>query len=203
LSRPSIEFLLYLAGRSGPQTALTAAEGTLLKTFARGRTCVVEVGVHHGATSAGLASVMAPAGRLWLIDPYVRHTWPERLMGFSFAECIARRSVRPWADRIRFIRLPSTAAASQVSRGEAAQLIFIDADHSYESVRADLFAWAPCLANSGALAFHDSRPCPGRPELDSATGPVRLVDEMLRGEHGTWSLVAEADSLAILRRGTG
>jgi hypothetical protein len=29
-----------------------------------------------------------------------------------------------------------------------------------------------------------------------------LVDEILRGEHGAWSLMAEADSLAAFRRAT-
>ena len=143
---------------------------------------------------------MAPAGRLWLVDPYVHGTRPERLLGLSFAEHIARRSVNRWAGRVRFVRLTSIAAARQLALDSPADLIFIDADHSYEAVRGDFLAWVPHLAPDGVIAFHDSRPCPARPDLDAATGPVRLVQEILRGEHGSWQLVAEADSICAVRR---
>jgi predicted O-methyltransferase YrrM len=201
MSRPSIDFLLYVLGLRGPRTALTAAESRLLTTLALGCGCVVEVGVDQGATSAKLAAVIAPTGRLWLVDPYVRHTRPERLLRLSFAEVIARRTLRPWARRVRFVRRSSTAAARELALQGSAGLIFIDGDHSYSAVRDDFLSWSPHLAAGGAVAFHDSRRCPARPELDAGTGPVRLVDEILRGEHGAWSLIAEADSLAVVRRG--
>ena len=203
MSRPAIEFLLYLLGRRGATTVLTDAESRLLARLAGGCRSVVEVGVHQGATSARLAAAMAAAGRLWLVDPYSRHTWPERLLGLSFAEHVARRSVRPWADRVRFVRSTSVAAARDVELPSPAELIFIDADHSYRAVRDDFRAWAPHLAPGGAIAFHDSRRCPARPELDEGTGPVRLVDEILRREHGAWSLAAEADSISVFRRAAG
>jgi predicted O-methyltransferase YrrM len=200
VSRPSIEFLRYLLGIRKAQTALTAAETSLLAALAGGRGSVVEIGVHEGATSARLAAAMAPAGRLWLIDPYLRYTRPERLLGFSFAEHIARRRLRPWAPMARFVRLTSIAAARELILESTAELIFIDGDHSYRAVHEDFLAWGPHLAAAGALAFHDSRRCAARPDLDAETGPVRLVDEILRGEHGAWSLIAEADSIAAFRR---
>jgi predicted O-methyltransferase YrrM len=172
----------------------------LLAALAAGRGCIVEVGVHEGVTSAKLAAAMAPTGCLWLIDPYVLHTRPERLLGFAFAEHIARRRLRPWARRTRFVRQTSIAAARELTLERPAELIFIDGDHSYHAVRDDFLAWSPHLADGGAVAFHDSRRCPERPELDAGTGPVRLVDEILRGEHGAWSLIAEADSIAAFRR---
>jgi predicted O-methyltransferase YrrM len=200
VSRPSIDFLRYLLLRRGALTSLTAAESSLLVTLARGRSSVVEVGVSQGATSARLAAAMAPSGRLWLIDPYCRHTWPERLLHLSFNEHIARRSVRPWFCRVRFLRLVSTAAASEIALDRPAELIFIDADHSYEAVRDDFLAWSPHLASTGILAFHDSRCCRARADLSLDTGPVRLVEEIMRGDYGSWSLCAEADSVAAFRR---
>lgn len=202
MSRPSIESLLCLLGFREAQTALTAAESRLLADLASGCRCVVEVGVYQGVTSVSLAAAIAPTGRLWLVDSYVRHTWPERLLGVSFDQQIARRSLRPWASRTRFVRRSSVAAAREIVLESPADLIFIDGDHSYGAVRADLLDWSPHLAAAGVLAFHDSRRCRARPELDAATGPVRLVDEILRGEHGAWSLIAEADSTAVFRRAT-
>jgi predicted O-methyltransferase YrrM len=124
------------------------------------------------------------------------------LLGVSFNERISRRSVRPWAaGRVRFVRRTSIAAAAMLTAEQLADLIFIDADHSYSAVRDDFLAWSRLLAADGVLAFHDSRRCPARPDLDAGTGPVRLVDEILRGEHGAWSLTAEADSVAAFHRG--
>jgi len=202
VSRPSIDYLRYLLGLRGARTALTADESRLLVSLARGRACVVEVGVDEGASSARLVGAMAPTGRLWLIDPYHRETRPERWLGFSFAEHVAHRHLRPWADRVRFVRRTSAAAAREIDLGRPVELIFIDADHTYEAVREDFLAWSPHLAAGGTLAFHDSRRCPARPELDAGTGSVRLVDEILHGEHGAWSLTAEVDSLAAFRRAT-
>ena len=200
MSRPSVEFLRYLLRLRGAETTLTAAESRWLITCARGSRYVVEVGVYEGATSARLAAAIEPSGRLWLIDPYFRHTRPERLLGFSFSRFIARRSVRPWAHRVRFVLRTSIAAANEIVLDPPADLIFVDADHSYPAVRADFLAWAPHLAPAGTIAFHDSRCCPARPDLDAATGPVRLVDEILRGDHGPWSLAGQADSIAAFRR---
>jgi predicted O-methyltransferase YrrM len=201
VSRPAIDFLFYLLRRRAARTRLTVAESRLLTTLARGRGCVVEVGVYQGATSARLAAAMAPAVCLWLVDPYRRETRWERLLGFSANQHVARRSVRPWADRVRFLRRTGAAAARELAFDRQPELIFIDADHSYDAVREDFLAWAPHLAPQGVLALHDSRMCPARPDLDAATGPVRLAAEILGGVHGDWSLAAEADSVAAFQRG--
>lgn len=198
LSRPTIEFLRYLLGRRTARTTVTAAETALLVSLAQGRGCVVEVGVFEGATSARLAAAIAPTGRLFLVDPFEHGTRPERWLGFSFTQLIARRSVARWRDQLRFVRAPSLEAARR--HEEPAELVFIDADHSYAAVRADFLAWSEQLAPQGVLAFHDCRRCPARPDLEAHTGPVKLLGEILAGEHGPWSLVGEADSVSAIRR---
>ena len=199
MTRPLLSFLWYLLRQRGPRSSLTGAEAALLEKLATGRRCVVEVGVFEGATSAVLANVIAADGRLWLIDPFYRHTRPERLLGISFSEYIARRSVRPWQGRVNFVRQASVTAAAQIGPNWAADLIFIDADHSYEAVRADFMVWSPHLSTRGMLAFHDSRRCDARPDLRTSDGPVRLVDEIRRGEYGNWKLATAVDSISVIR----
>lgn len=177
---------------------MTAAETELLVSLAAGRSTVVEVGVFEGATSARLAAVIDSAGRLFLVDPFERGTRPERLLGLSYSHHIARRSVALWRHRVCFVQATSLAAAE--AHTETAELIFIDADHSYEAVQADFLAWSERLAPTGVLAFHDSRRCPARPDLEAHTGPVRLLGEILAGEHGPWCLAGEADSVTAIRR---
>jgi predicted O-methyltransferase YrrM len=200
LARPSIDQLLALLLGLPARTSVTAVEAGLLVDLAHGRTSVVEVGVYQGATSARLAAAMAPDGCLWLVDSFTRSTLPERLVGLSFNHRLARRSVRPFRDRVRFVRQTSVAAARGLELEAPADLIFVDADHSYEAVRADFLAWGPHLAPAGAMAFHDSRLCSARPDLTWDTGPVRLATEILRGDHGSWEMAGAADSVTAFRR---
>ena len=199
MTRPSFEFLRYLAGRRGPASALTSPERALLRELAHGRRSVVEVGVYEGATSAVLANAIAPDGRLWLVDPFSRDTRPERWLGISYSSYIAHHSVSPWPDRVRFVQETSIAAAAKVQLNGPAELIFIDADHAYSAVKADFIAWHPHLAEGGSIAFHDSRMCPARPDLAEFDGPVRLMEEILRGDHGDWILAHAADSISVIR----
>jgi predicted O-methyltransferase YrrM len=198
MARYSIEFLKYLVGLRGPRTALTTAEQELLRTLASDKSCIVEVGVFEGATSATLAAAMSPRGILYLVDPYFLGVRLERWLGFSFAALVARRSVRPWRRLVRFVRATSAEASRTTALHQAADLVFIDADHSYEAVRQDLLTWAQKLAPGGVLAFHDSRCCAARPDLTAATGPVRLMEEIGQGIHGDWQVVGEADSLTAV-----
>src|SRR3990170_64113 len=52
-------------------------------------------------------------------------------------------------------------------------LLFIDADHTYEAVKADFEAWAPKVVPGGVIALHDYA---GKPEDH---GVKRFVEEML------------------------
>jgi predicted O-methyltransferase YrrM len=198
VARYSIEFLKYLMGLRRPRTALTAPETELLRSLAAGAALAVEVGVYEGATSAALAAALAPTATLYLVDPFFLNVRLERWLGFSFLSYVAHRSVRPWPERVRFVRATSLDAAASLDLPTPADLIFIDAVHSYEAVRNDLHAWAPRLNSKGVLAFHDSRCCAARPDLTCETGPVRLMDEVRRGLHGAWRIAAEADSLTAI-----
>jgi len=174
------------------------AETAFLRSLASDRRCAIEVGVFEGATSAVLAEAMPPEGTLYLVDPYDLGVRLEGLLGFSFTWFVAQRSVRPWRQRVHFVRTTSFEAALSHPLDRPADLIFVDADHSYEAVRQDFLAWAPKLVTDGVMAFHDSRCCPARPDLNPSTGPVRLMSEIRLGLFGSWEVTAEADSLTAV-----
>lgn len=196
-----METLTRLGGALGlrpPRTSLTRNEHELLRAFATRARRVAELGVYEGATSALLASAMERGTKLLLIDPFVPALRVERWLGRSLLRVVARRSVRSVRPETCFLECTSAEAAARVD-GEF-DLVFVDADHAYEVVRSDFEAWGRKVAAGGVLAFHDSRTCAARPDLDEKAGPVRLVREMEGGLFPPWRVVEAADSLSVVAR---
>jgi predicted O-methyltransferase YrrM len=195
----TVNFLKLVVGLRKPETSVSAAEHALLADLARGKRCIVEVGVFQGATSRVFCQEMSPDGTLYLVDPFFPEVRLERLLNVSFNRWVAAKSVEPWRGRSQFVREPSVQAAGKLSLEGKADLIFIDARHDYESVLEDFRCWSPMLAPGAPMAFHDSNPCPARPELGENEGPVRLMRQIERGEHGAWQVVGHADSVTIVK----
>jgi predicted O-methyltransferase YrrM len=74
---------------------------------------------------------------------------------------------------------PSVAARL---KGFQFDMIFIDADHAYESVKADILAWCSLLAPGGILCGHDYYgDWPGvRQAVDELIQNFRIVGESIR-----------------------
>jgi len=92
------------------------------------------------------------------------------------------------ASRWHPIRLPSVKAAGCFEDAEL-DFVFIDAEHSYEAVRADISAWWPKLRPGGMLIGHDYNP-------ERFPGVCRAADEFAqqtqqsinRRAHTVWSI---------------
>jgi hypothetical protein len=52
-------------------------------------------------------------------------------------------------------------------------MIFIDGDHSYEAVKADILGWTPYLKHNGFILFHDY-------DITSP-GVMKAVNELIGG----------------------
>ena len=82
------------------------------------------------------------------------------------------QNMRQFAGRVLPIRMPSVEAAA-LFPDEFFGALFLDANHSYEAVRADLEAWYPKVRHGGLIFGHDYIPT----HLRSLGGVVRAVDE--------------------------
>jgi Methyltransferase domain len=56
---------------------------------------------------------------------------------------------------VHAMQMTSLEAAAKIPADMKFDMIFIDADHSYEAVKADIEAWKPKLAEGGLLCGHD------------------------------------------------
>jgi hypothetical protein len=60
-------------------------------------------------------------------------------------------------------------------------IVYIDADHEYESVKADIEYWTPLVRSGGIIAGHDYNFFPGVNRAVEESGPFELV-----GKHVWW-----------------
>lgn len=131
---------------------------------------VVEVGSLYGRSILFLAQQLAQQGKtaeLTAVDSWAWSQHPTALAGF-----LGNR------DRlelhVREMQLESLAAAERFPE-LSLDLVFIDADHSFEAVRADIAAWGPKVKPGGILSGHDYHR-----DQDVHVGVSRAVNEAFR-----------------------
>lgn len=128
--------------------------------------CAVEVGVFLGALSEYLL-LRNPDLRLMMVDSWLptelqpeayRRTRDEHAHAseekVSIQRATAIRRAEPFGERARILEMASVDAASTVD-DESLDLVFLDADHSYEGVRDDIKAWLPKVKSGGWIGGHD------------------------------------------------
>lgn len=126
----------------------------------------VEVGVYKGRSLLYLAECLARRGKsdcnIIGVDIWHKPWWDEFSRHLQRAPERERRLVG-------FLRKDSAEAARDIS-DESVDLVFIDADHSYEGVRRDIEAWTPKIKPGGIISGHDY-------ESNEFPGVVRAVNE--------------------------
>jgi predicted O-methyltransferase YrrM len=142
---------------------------------------VVELGSWKGRSTAWLAHGLRDrgAGRVVAVDTWAgtsnEPAHAQLLAGYApdqlYQEFLGNlgglgleAQVEPW-------RMTTLEAARRWDRGVSIGLLHIDADHSYEGVRADFEHWSPFVVAGGIVVFDDVPTWPG---------PTRLVSELPR-----------------------
>ena len=185
--RAVVHFCRFILSLDQPRSQLTAAELDVLLKYARGAKIAVEIGCAEGKTSVALAQ--AVAGRIYSIDIFSRGRF-----GISYSEWTAKiHRRRRGVKNLEFVKGDSKAVAYQFP--DLIDFLFIDADHSYDAVRADWNLWGSKVRPGGIIACHDCRIGPNnRNCLDS----MRFYEEHMR--HAPWATEIDGvDSLAVFR----
>ena len=135
-------------------THLTERERLLLfelaKSLEPGAT-VVEIGSYLGASTCFLAAgVRLRGGKVYAVDTWTNIAMSEgpRDTYQDFLQNTA--PLRRWIVPLRGL----SKEVAQRFNGKI-DLMFVDGDHSYEAVRADLEMWLPKVKDGGVVVFHD------------------------------------------------
>lgn len=142
---------------------------------------VVEVGSWRGRSTTVLAKNLAAGARLYAVDTWAgtpddpdQHDRLYANAGDVYADFRRNLAGPIRGGRLFPLRMDSVAGAAELldRHGVASvDLVFIDADHRYEAVRADIQAYLPLIKPGGVLGGHDF----GWP------GVQRAVTELLPG----------------------
>lgn len=134
----------------------------LLPLLPRGRV-VVEVGVATGDFSAEILRVCQPS-RFVAIDDFRFHTWPMLWAGRPVGEIFAGRTHVEYyrerfaaeiaADRMMVMHDDSARALENLG-DNTVDVVYLDADHAYESVRRELAIVRRKLRPDGILVLND------------------------------------------------
>ena len=137
---------------------LTEIEATYLADAASCSHLIAEVGSWMGRSTCALASNtpgMVVAVDTWQGSEEHVPMLAGKPEGWLFSQFRANTNGLP----VMPIALPSLDAAFLIAKTAMRfDLIFIDACHSYESVKADLEAWLPLLAPGATICGHDYDP---------------------------------------------
>ena len=132
---------------------ISDADRAALRELAKDKKFIIEIGTFFGGSAETMLE--ASAAEMICVDTFggtqdnETACIPKQVM-LSYAALRLGR----FADRSSIIVASSQQAARFIPPG-IADLIFLDADHSYESVKADIAAWMPKLKPGGIFAGHD------------------------------------------------
>lgn len=152
---------------------LTAEEGTALAQAAAGRR-VLEIGSYLGRSAICLAQT---ARQVTCVDPFDGRATNEP--GDTLVPFLENLTGYGLRDRVS-VQVGTAAQILPDLPSASFDLIFIDGDHDYNAVRADVAAALPLLAPGGVLAFHDYRTHPGEHDGSWDEGVTLAVNELIR-----------------------
>lgn len=164
------------------------------RTFVKPLT-IVEIGSFHGRSTItmGLAlKTICPGSRLYAVDPHVGDMgWG--VDGIHYGTPPSRDKFLKNIDRagVNDVVLPAIMESKNFMVCDPIHILFVDAQHDYNSVKHDFERFENNIGPGGFVAFHDYR----HPLF---TGLTKFVDEVLAG--GVYSQFGLAGILMALRK---
>lgn len=119
---------------------------------------VGEIGVGHGRTSKKILKKCSGVKTYWAVDRWIHYISGDRYKRYSDDDWELMYTnvcnLTKWFPSLRVLRMESVKAA-RLFPSNYFDLLFIDADHSYESVKVDTTVWMPKVKIGGLFCGHD------------------------------------------------
>lgn len=134
---------------------LTIQERVVLYRLSKGADCVAEVGSYIGASACcfGAALLSHGKGKIICIDTWNNDSMSE---GTRDTYCEFLRNTEDYRELVIPVRGFSTEVVDSVrALSEHFHVLFIDGDHSYNSVKADWDTYKSFLKQGSTVVFHD------------------------------------------------
>jgi len=147
-----------------------------LATQARLHPIICEIGSWYGRSTRALADNLPEGGRLFAVDAWAANGDPafesakERDGDAAYLQFCGNLSDHILEGRVVPLRT-SSANAAEFLKGIGVSMIFIDGDHHYDAIRADILNWQQVLVEGGLLCGHDYS--------SDYPGVVQAVNELL------------------------
>ena len=185
--RTLLHYLAVAANVSEPSSQVTADELQVLLGLAREAKVIVEIGTFEGKTAAAMAAVTK--GEVFSVDIFRAGR-----IGICYGEKIAHLTRnRRGLTNLHFLKGSGHDVGRTFDR--IVDLVFVDADHSYNGAKQDWNDWTPKLREGGIIALHDSRVAPSSTRR---LGSMDFYDEA-KGYPGFVELPGPG-SLAVFRK---
>lgn len=178
-----LHLVRFILGLDAAASQVTDRELQMLLQYSRDGHTICEIGCYEASTSVALA--LNTTGTVYTVDPFYRGR-----IGVCYSEYVARvHRRRKGVQNLVFLKGLSLEISQSFDL--PIDFLFIDADHSYEAVKADWNEWFPKVKKGGYIGLHDSKPAANSPQ---GLGSMRFYLEDLRDIDG----VVECDSVDSL-----
>jgi predicted O-methyltransferase YrrM len=129
---------------------------------------IVEIGTLYGRSTSFIAIGAKKEVRVYAVDCWEGTHYHRMIQAVEYFTKLDLMS------KIKIIKGYSTRVVKSFKG--SIDMLYIDGDHSYESVKSDYNAWYPFLVKGGIIAFHDHI-------LPKYPGIVKFVAEKPAGEN--------------------
>lgn len=153
----------------------------------------VEVGSWRGRSTLVLAKYLSPLSTLYAVDTWAgtpddpeQHESLYAGAGDVYADFRRNLAGPIRSERLIPLRMTSLEGAAELGRRHGRRsldLVFIDADHRYEAVHADILAYLPLVKPGGMIAGHDW----GWPGVHQAVTEL-LPGATQQGDSSIWAM---------------
>ena len=155
-------------------------ELTWLASQAKTHRFIVEFGSFHGRSARAIADNLPEYGKLWAVDPWSGDYIDTEGHTLKFTTYVMPHFVRNLNDHIAAGRvIPKRGYSYEFDLPFLVDMVFIDGDHRYETVRKDIRKAFTLLRVGGLICGHDyeHNGWPGvKQAVDELVGEVEVKD---------------------------